>query len=46
MEKSLIAKTALGAHIVDEFLTAKEIEWDDFRTYVSQWEINKYLAKY
>lgn len=46
MEKSLIAKTALGGHIVDEFVTAKEIEWDAFRTYVSQWEIDKYLARY
>ena len=46
MQRSLIAKTALGAHIVDEFVTAKEIEWDNFRTYVSQWEIDKYLARY
>ena len=46
MEKSLIAKIALGPHILDEFLTAKEIEWDNFRTYVSQWEIDKYLARY
>ena len=46
MQNSLIVKTALGQHIVDEFVTAKEIEWDDFRTYVSEWEINKYLARY
>lgn len=46
MQNSLIAKKALGEHIVDEFVTAKEIEWDDFRTYVSQWEIDKYLSKY
>ena len=46
MQRSLIAKTALGPHIVEEFVTAKEIEWDNFRTYVSQWEIDKYLAKY
>ena len=46
MQRSLIAKTALGSHILDEFVTAKEIEWDNFRTYVSQWEIDKYLAKY
>ena len=46
MEKSLIAKTALGSHIMDEFVTAKEIEWDAFRIYVSQWEIDRYLARY
>ena len=46
MQNSLIVEKALGKHIVEEFVTAKEIEWDDFRTYVSQWEIDKYLAKY
>lgn len=46
MQNSLIVKTALGPHILEEFLTAKEIEWDEFRTYVSQWEIDRYLAKY
>ena len=46
MRNSLIAKAALGEHIVDEFVTAKDIEWDSFRTYVSQWELDKYLARY
>ena len=46
MKNSLIAKNALGSHILDEFTTAKDIEWEDFRTYVSQWEIDKYLARY
>ena len=46
MRNSLIAKAALGKHIVDEFTTAKDIEWESFRTYVSQWELDKYLARY
>ena len=46
MQNSLIVEKALGKHIVEEFVTAKEIEWDNFRTYVSQWEIDRYLAKY
>ncbi|MCQ2753713.1 MAG: glutamine synthetase family protein [bacterium] len=46
MQNSLIVKNALGEHILEEFLTAKEIEWDSYRTDVSEWEINKYLAKY
>ena len=46
MKNSLIIKQALGAHILDEFLTAKEMEWDKFRTYVSEWEIERYLARY
>ena len=46
MRNSLIARTALGSHILDDFTTAKDIEWEDFRTYVSQWELDRYLARY
>ena len=46
MEKSMVAKQALGEHIYNEFVHAKRKEWDSFRTYVSQWEIDKYLARY
>ncbi len=46
MERSLVARAALGEHIFNEFLTSKQNEWDSFRTYVSQWEIDKYLARY
>ncbi|MDR0449510.1 MAG: type I glutamate--ammonia ligase [Rickettsiales bacterium] len=43
MEKSEVAKKALGEHIFKEFLTAKKKEWDDFRKEVSRWEIERYL---
>ncbi len=46
MDKSLVAKAALGEHIYKEFMTSKKKEWDSFRTYVSQWEIDKYLERY
>ena len=46
LDKSIIANAALGQHIMNEFVTAKDHEWDEFRTYVSQWEIDKYLARY
>ncbi len=46
MDKSLVAKAALGEHIFKEFMTAKKKEWDSFRTYVSQWELDKYLERY
>jgi len=45
-EKSHLVKDALGEHIYNEFIHAKSKEWDSFRTYVSQWEIDRYLAKY
>lgn len=46
LDKSLVARAALGEHIFNEFLSAKQKEWDSFRTYVSQWEIDKYLERY
>ena len=45
-DKSLVSRAALGDHIFNEFLSAKTKEWDAFRTYVSQWEIDKYLERY
>jgi glutamine synthetase len=46
MDKSLVAKAALGEHIFKEFMTAKKKEWDSFRTYVSKWELDRYLERY
>lgn len=46
MEKSPVVKAALGEHIFNEFITTKKKEWDSFRTYVSQWEVDKYLLRY
>lgn len=46
MDKSLVTRAALGDHIFSEFMTSKKKEWDSFRTYVSQWELDKYLARY
>ena len=46
LDKSLVAQAALGEHIHKEFMTSKKKEWDSFRTYVSQWELDKYLERY
>ena len=45
-DKSLVSRAALGEHIFNEFLSSKKKEWDSFRTYVSQWEIDRYLERY
>ncbi|HBH17744.1 MAG TPA: type I glutamate--ammonia ligase [Cyanobacteria bacterium UBA9579] len=45
MEKSQVARDALGEHIYNEFINAKKIEWDSFRIQVTPWEIEKYLEK-
>ncbi|MDJ0625255.1 MAG: type I glutamate--ammonia ligase [Candidatus Caenarcaniphilales bacterium] len=43
LKNSDIAKEALGEHIFNEFVKTKTREWDEYRTYVSQWETDKYL---
>lgn len=44
--KSEIIRGALGEHIYANFVEAKEIEWDMFRTAVHPWEREQYLKMY
>ena len=46
MKKDDVVKDSLGEHIVNEFMTSKAIEWDKYRTYVTQWELDNYLGSY
>ena len=43
MKKNPLIKKALGEHIFNEFVTAKDKEWDEYRTQVTSWEIENYL---
>ena len=46
LENNEVVKDSLGEHIVNEFTTAKKIEWDRYRTQVTQWELDSYLNAY
>lgn len=46
MQKSDLVKEALGKNTFEYYIKAKEVEWDNYRTRVHQWEINSYLSKY
>jgi len=46
MEKDGLAKATLGKHVYDAYMSCKKAEWDSFRTFVSQWEIDEYIYKY
>ena len=39
----MLANEVLGDHIFGKFIANKEKEWDLFRTYVTDFEINRYL---
>jgi glutamine synthetase len=44
VENSQLVRETLGDHIFDKFIENKRIEWDKYRTHVSNYEIDKYLA--
>ena len=46
LEADELILEALGPHIASRFIEAKKIEWDVYRTQISPWEIEEYLAKY
>ena len=46
LEKDEVIKDSLGEHILNEFVTAKNIEWDKYRTNVTKWELDSYLNSY
>ncbi|HEY3113010.1 MAG TPA: type I glutamate--ammonia ligase [Gemmatimonadaceae bacterium] len=46
LEKDDVITEALGEHIASHFLAAKRLEWQEYITQVSPWELDNYLAKY
>jgi glutamine synthetase len=42
---SFIRET-LGEHVFTQYVAGKEKEWDEYRTQISNWEIDKYLVAY
>jgi glutamine synthetase len=44
-EKSDLVHKVLGEHIFHKFIVNKKIEWDQYRTHVSQYELERYLPK-
>ncbi len=44
MEESDLVRTALGDQVFEWFIRNKRIEWTDYRTRVTRWERDNYLA--
>jgi len=38
-----VIREALGDHVYSHFVEAKRAEWDEYRTQVSEWEVDRYL---
>ncbi len=46
MENDDVIRAALGAHTFERFISAKRLEWEDYRLEVTGWELEKYLPVY
>jgi glutamine synthetase len=46
LDQDDVIRDALGAHTYERFVSAKKLEWDEYRLEVTDWELNKYLPIY
>lgn len=41
-----VMQAALGQHVYERYVEAKMQEWNEYRTHVSEWELNRYMTVY
>ena len=46
LKRDDLMRDTLGDHILDRFIEAKTIEWQEYSTHVSGWELARYLPIY
>ena len=46
LKRDGLMRETLGEHIFDRFVEAKGIEWQEYSTHVSGWELERYLPVY
>jgi glutamine synthetase len=46
LESDPIIGEALGEHVLGHYVSAKRAEWDEYRTQVTGWELDRYLEAY
>ena len=46
LKKDKLICNTLGEHILEKYVEAKKLEWLNYKTRISQWEIEEYLNKY
>jgi glutamine synthetase len=44
LKQDEVIQATLGPHVYERFLDAKEQEWNEYRNYVSEWEVQRYLS--
>lgn len=46
LQEDTVVQAALGPHVYERFLDAKVQEWNEYRSYVSDWEVKRYRSLY
>jgi glutamine synthetase len=46
LEADDVIREALGDHVFSHYVDAKRAEWDEYRTQVSDWEVDRYLDQF
>ena len=46
MRADAVVCEALGDHVLEHYVEAKTAEWDEYRTQVTQWELDRYLEAF
>jgi len=46
LEHDPVIAEALGDHVLSHYVSAKRAEWDEYRTQVTGWELNRYLEAF
>lgn len=46
LEKDELIKETLGEHVAKTYINEKRNEWNEYRSQVSEWEIDQYLYKF
>ena len=46
LENDPVVCEALGDHVLSHYVEAKRADWDEYRTQVTQWELDRYLEAF
>jgi glutamine synthetase len=46
LERDPVIAEALGDHVLSHYVAAKRTEWDEYRTQVTGWELDRYLEAF
>ncbi|PDW02230.1 type I glutamate--ammonia ligase [Candidatus Viridilinea mediisalina] len=44
MRQNTLIQQALGPIVYERFVEARQLEWDNYRSFVSEWELSRYLG--